>query len=372
MSRGEFLGVVCSIFNEVVAVAGSHGKTTTTAMIAHILIPTRQATLHLGGEDLTYGNFVYNGKDVFITEACEYRRNIEHIIPDTGIVTNVELDHTDCFKNLDDMKRTFTCFISKAKRNLILWEDVEIDVNNKQANLVKVGFGAFADIKAFKIKETKTGYVFHLRNRENYIGRFILNVCGDYNLKNVLCAVATCLQMGVSYQDTYKGLKTFTGVKRRNEFIGSVRNVPIISDYAHHPTQVLSSIKNIKAKYKKVLCIFQPHTYSRTKGLMKEFSSCFSGVNELVIFKTYPAREKKDNLGSEKALYKKVRGVKVNHLALSNKILFEILDSDIEKFKAVLVLGAGDIHEIAKKYVKQRKSLDESCSTVYNYNARKN
>ncbi len=358
ISRGDFLEQVCHLFDKVVAVSGSHGKTTTTAMIAHILLQKQRATMHLGGEDITYGNFVGKGNEFFVTEACEYKKNVEKIASHTSVITSVELDHTDCYKNIREITETFECFVAKSSHNVILYDDVKISIKNKYINVIKVGFKTDSDVFCFGVRELKTGYSFHIKNGNQYVGKFILNVDGFYNLKNALCAIATCLQLDVPYVEIYDGLKSFVGVKRRNERLGKLYEKPVIADYAHHPTEISSSIESMNKKYGKVLCVFQPHTYSRTVGLMKEFSKCFEKTNRLIIFKTYPAREVEDVRGNETALYKNIVGVKRKFLTIDKKRLYKNLREQIKFCDVVLVLGAGDIYEIMKKYVKHKKSLD--------------
>lgn len=350
MARGNFLEQVCQQFDKVVAIAGSHGKTTTSAMLAHIILSAYPSTLHLGGEDCKYGNFCSTGKEYFITEACEYKKNIEKITSDVAVVTSLDLDHTDCYKDLEDMKHSFERFVNQARRTIILWENVFLDIHNKHADLVRVGFGADCEVFCFGLKKTEDGYTFHIRNGRQYVGKFVLNVHGEYNVKNALCAIAACLQYDIPFNIIYDGLKSFSGVKRRDEKIGDINGVPVIADYAHHPTEITQSIRGIKERFNKVLCVFQPHTYSRTIGLMEEFSQCFAGVDNLIIYKTYPAREKEDASGNETALFKKVK-LKNKLLALNRKDLIVLLEENVSDNDVVLILGAGDLYDIIKGYL---------------------
>ena len=354
MARGAFLEQVCQQFDKVIAVAGSHGKTTTSAMLAHIILSAYPSTLHLGGEDSTYGNFCSTGKEYFITEACEYKKNIEKITSDIAVVTSLDLDHTDCYKNLEDMKYSFEKFVNKAQKTIILWENVFLDIQNKHVELVRVGFGADCEVFCFGLKKTSNGYTFHVRNGRQYVGKFVLNVHGEYNVKNALCAIAVCLQYDIPFNIIYDGLKSFSGVKRRDEKIGEINGVSVIADYAHHPTEIVQSIRGIKERFNKVLCVFQPHTYSRTIGLMEEFSQCFSGVNNLIIYRTYPAREKEDVRGNETALFRKVK-LKNKQLALNRKDLMILLEENIVNADVALILGAGDIYDIIKEYLHNKQ-----------------
>ena len=184
------------------------------------------------------------------------------------------------------------------------------------------------------------------------LSKFHLPLFGLHNVYNATLAIATTYIMGCSVDSIYMALATFLGVKRRYEYIGNILDTPVILDYAHHPTEIASSISGIKEHYKNVLCVFQPHTFSRTKTLLKEFQSCFILAKHLVIYKTYKAREKAVVGGLAKDLFVAVKNQRKTYVS-SIKTLKDYINSlDLGEFDVILVLGAGDIDKVFRKIVK--------------------
>lgn len=357
IERAVFLHQATEFFDKTIAVSGTHGKTTTTAMFGNILIPNYPATMHVGGEDCNYGNFFYNGKEFFITEACEYKHNLEKICPHTTVITNVEWDHVDCFESLSDVNKSFEKLLLNTSHNVVLFEDVNLDDIPTNKNIVRVGFSEENDVVGYNIRYRGGKTVFSVKQNGLYVGEYKLNSFGQHNVKNALCAIATCLALEVPHNHIYDGLAQFKGVKRRQEFLGEYRGIPVFADYAHHPTEIKNSIESF-SKFGKIFCIFQPHTYSRTRAFLSEFSTCFNRVKKVVIFKTYSAREVYDVNGSELRLYEVIKKRKNKYLAHTQKELFEIMEKHLSDEKVMIILGAGNVYEIVKKWLKNKKSLD--------------
>lgn len=346
MERSEFLGMICKNYKNVIAVAGTHGKTTTTAMIAEIFMLAKlNPTIHIGGEVVNLNsNFVVGGNEYFITEACEYKKSFEHINSSVAVITNIECDHMDCYKSYNDLCDSFIKFANQSK-NLIVFNSnpIKEKVQTKHVQIVNFEFG----LQAKNIKILQNEISFDVFEFGLYLANFKLSVFGEYNVDNALLAIGVARHFNVCVATIYDALKNFKGVKRRNEKLGKINGISVYADYCHHPTEIKKSINAFKGKFNKILCVFQPHTYSRTKMLIKDFDQCFKGVNKLIIFKTYPAREPYDFDGCETALFKKIKN-KNKILALSESELLKNIVDFAHNYDAIIVLGAGDIYDIVK------------------------
>lgn len=353
MERSEFLGNICKLYSKVIAIAGTHGKTTTTAMLSNIFkYAGLNPTVHLGGISNNFDtNVVIGGNIFFITEACEYRNSFRFIDSDTCVITSTDPDHLDSYDSISDLKMAYNNFAKKSN-NVVLGCGVK-DVHRK-GNVIRVSTGEKGDIVASNIKCDKFGnYSFDAWNRGKYLTNFKLNTVGKFNVENALCAIAVALEYDINISTIYDALLDYTGVKRRNEQITTISNVPIICDYAHHPTEIYNTILGYKEIYKNILCVFQPHTYTRTKNFMNHFKTCFKGVKQLIIYKTYPAREKKIEGGDAIDLFKNVKIPNDFKYYVDNQYsLKKLVLENIEKVDCVLILGAGNIYNIAKNVFK--------------------
>lgn len=346
LSRVELLNIVCSDFDNVISIAGSHGKTTATAMIAHIFKTAKaEFTAHIGGEDTELGNFYYKGNSYFITEACEYKKNLLHINSDVALLLNCDKDHLECYSSEDELLNTFERYCKNAKKCIINEDEKRLKLDNA------ITFGLDkADFKAYDIKQTKESYSFSVSEYGKFLCKIKLKTVGFHNIYNALGAIAVARTFGLDPLSITSGLANFKSVKRRFEKIGLKRGVNFICDYAHHPKEIEAVVNTARKITKnKLFVVFQPHTYSRTKLLKKEFISVLQNIENLVIFKTFPAREYFDVEGSALAL----------HEDLSNSIYAESLNEisayltvNISKGDTVLFLGAGDIYYLAIQLVK--------------------
>ena len=358
IERSELLYLVSKDYKNVIAISGTHGKTTTTAMIAYIfMVAGLNPTIHLGGEfDFINGNIHCGDKKYFITEACEFRDSFLTLKPKFSVVNNIEEEHLDYFKNFQNEKYSFKKFVNQTKQASFVNEKCV----NYIGNCEKVKTFGYKENNIYYIKDVKQGddlkYTFDFYKKGTFIGNFKLNIFGKHNLENAMVAIAVCLENKIDYKFIYLGLKTFNNVHRRFEYVGNFGSCPVVQDYAHHPTEIFNTIKTAKEVFKrKIICVFQPHTYSRTKLLIENFTKCFNGLDSLYLLKTYSAREKFDYLGSadylkEKILQTKptfaVRGVFDKKQILSKLIKNHPCDS------VILFLGAGDIEQVCKKLLK--------------------
>lgn len=353
MERSEFLGVFSRMYERSIVVSGTHGKTTTTAMLGDIFIKAGlHPSIHLGGESVAFGNSVIGNFGVFLTEGCEYRNSIKYLSPTTSVITAIELDHTDYYQDLQEVEDAFLNLANNTTENVVVFDNIEFAKKiTAKVNVINVGFGQDFDVRGLNLQLLDNGcYSFDVYYN-GYVGTFRSNVVGLYNAQNMLCAVAVALLYDIDVSTIYNSCRNFLGVRRRFEKVGVVRDVPIICDYAHHPTEIKNSINTATSIYGRITVIFQPHTYSRTIGLKKAFVKCFSLASNLAIFKTYPAREKYIAGGSAKELFNSICH---NHKVYidNRKALKEYLcEADLNN--CVLVLGAGDIYEIVKKIIKK-------------------
>ncbi|PWM74574.1 MAG: UDP-N-acetylmuramate--L-alanine ligase [Bacillota bacterium] len=348
LKRAEFLRCVEQAHRLSVAVSGCHGKTTTTAMLAHMyLCANKSATCMIGGEDLTLGNFTY-GEDVFLTEACEYKRNFLYLTPDVAVVLNIDNDHLDCYKNMDELIAAYREFAGNGIA--VVNADDENAMRAAGQNSVSFGIKNPAMYGAENIKkDAHNRYSFTFTEYGMKKERVNLNVAGLHNVYNALAAVAAARNSGLTAAEAARGAEHFKGVKRRNEVIGEIAGVKIVADYAHHPKEIAGALSAAK----KPLVVFQPHTYSRTRLLMEDFCAALEGFS-VVVYPTYAAREQYDFAGSAYALCSalKERGADAAYAENVGRLMAKIEERAAD-FSEIYLLGAGDLYDEVTKRLKK-------------------
>ncbi len=344
-SRAEILGEISKQFEQVIAVAGSHGKTTTTAMIYSCLkIAGKEPTLHIGGEliDNDFG-LVIGDKKYFICEACEYCDSFLKLSPTIGVVLNIEPEHLDYFKTFNNEISSFNIFANQCT-SLIAFDNELLKANNI------LTFGKHnSNISAKNIEFIDGKYEYDCFINQKFSMHIRVGAEGEYNIINSLAVIGVCKAINISNEYIQQGIQNYQGVKRRYEVISSCPY--IVHDYAHHPTEIKNTIKTfLKHTNNKVVVVFQPHTYSRTKTLFDSFIQCFTGVNEVIFVKTYSAREKYDKSASSYFLYKtyKKTGKSCSYFANFNIGIKKIIKKIKDNY-SILILGAGDIVDVAYK-----------------------
>lgn len=332
VSRGEILGQISKNFKKVIAVAGSHGKTTTTAMIYEVLkCAGFSPTLHLGGYRIEDGkNYEIGKNDFFVTEACEYCDNFLFLNPDIGVVTNIEKEHMDFFKTFERQVCSFEKFKKQCK----------IVIDSKREFCAK------------NVCHKENGCLsFDLYNEKNFVMNVNMHVCQDINTENAIYAYLVTKKLGIDDKTIKIGLERFIGVKSRFEKVVSEHFETVICDYAHHPTEILKTIETASKIYgaREIITIFQPHTFSRTKILCDEFVETLSMAKNLILFKTYSAREKKKDGMSAFDLSKKLNqiGVKTNYFATTDALIKFSQKKD--RKTVVLIVGAGNLPSLLNK-----------------------
>lgn len=348
-SRGEFLETVSKSFQNVIAVSGSHGKTTCTSMCAHVLkYLNLPFTAHIGGEDSLFGNFYTTGNEYLITEACEYKKNLLKLKPTSSVVLNIDQDHMECYGCEEELLKTFQAFVKNSKTAFVCADDERC---LRLGDFPNFGIkNSLADYRATDIRSNGEKYSFVVEEYGKKLCRIKLNCVGRCNIYNGLAAFALMRSYGINEREIAKGLEEFRAVKRRFEKIGEFSGVNFICDYAHHPNEIRSTLSTAKAIRKgELYVVFQPHTYSRTKFLLKEFINVLSPVKNLMIYKTYSAREKFDPMGSAETLANTIGSL----YAESPFVLKTWMKSTVKEGDTVLFLGAGDIYYVAQYLLKE-------------------
>lgn len=353
IKRSAFLGGILQGYKRSIAVSGSHGKTTATAMLWEIFERAgKNPAVFLGGNYGVRGNFREGDGDFAIAEACEYKKNFLDIKPYVAVILNIDNDHLDSFGSFD---REISAFGEFAEGRIsVVNAD---DANCEKISLVSVTFGIInpAMFSARKIKRGGRGYNFDLYAYGRKQGRINLKTAGRHNVYNALAAAAAAQISGISFEAVKKGLESFCGVNRRNEYVGEIKGKAAYADYAHHPSELAAVLSSYIESGIKPAVIFQPHTYSRTRILMDDFVFALKESEPCVIYKTFPAREEYDAAGDGVALAEKINasGGKAVYAA-DEKTLYGMLG----KFKnadCFLFLGAGNIYETALSFAKQKK-----------------
>ena len=349
-SRADLLEIVCKSFTNVIAVAGSHGKTTCTSICAHILKSCAMPfTAHIGGEDSYFSNFYSSGNEYLITEACEYKKNLLKVPSTVSVLLNIDKDHMECYQNEEDLQNSFYQFCAKAQTAFVCADDERCKSFEKFAS-----FGikdSLADYRATQIRANGERYSFTVEEYGKALCRVKLQAVGYCNIYNSLAAFAAMRSFGFHEREIVRGIENFSAVKRRFEKIGNYHGASFICDYAHHPKEISSTIATAKRICKgELYVVFQPHTYSRTKLLMREFMEVLLPVQNLVLYKTYPAREKYDQSGSAETLSNALG----NCLYAENVYVLKTwLKKTVRESDIVLFLGAGDIYYAAQYLLKE-------------------
>ena len=375
LTRAELLGQLMKNYRLPVAVSGTHGKTTTTSMLSEILLAAKtDPTLSIGGILPSIGGNVRVGGDrYFVAEACEYTNSFLHMFPRIGIILNIEEDHLDFFKDLDDIRRSFRRFAQLLPQDgaLIINADIEnipaltegltcdiitfrgaADPAQAPSSAAETASGSSAaDYRASDIQFDEWGHpAFTLHGPAGYDGptRIRLHVPGLHNVGNALAAAAAADRMGIGRDEIAAGLAAFSGTDRRFQYKGVRDGFTIIDDYAHHPTEIEATLRAARAcPHDRIICVFQPHTYSRTKSLLDGFARALCHADIVILADIYAARET-DTLGvSSQTLQEEIH--RLGHECLYFSSFEEIekyLLANCRKNDLVITMGAGNVDQI--------------------------
>lgn len=341
---GELASQYCSI-----AVTGSHGKTTTTGLLSHVLKAIRP-TSYLIGDGTGFG---HEDAEYFVLEACEYRRHFMAYHTDYAIITNVDFDHPDYYTDIDDVFSAFKDFAKQTKKAVVVCgQDKYLKQLNDMDNVWYYGFDTTNDVVASNIFKDETGSTFDVTIKGEHYGKFHLPAYGDHNILNALAVITICYLEQCQAHEVAIAMSTFGGVKRRFSE-KKVGKMTIIDDYAHHPSEIAATLDAVNQKYpnKQVIAAFQPHTFTRTIALLDEFASVLSKADQVYLFDIFAsAREEKGDISIQDLAAK----IKTNVAVLDVNDLSPLLNYD----DAVIVfMGAGNIDKIGQKYVELLSQL---------------
>ena len=358
LTRAELLGQMMKQYKTSIAISGTHGKTTTTAMISDILLEENaDPTLSIGGILKSIGgNYRVGGSDYFVTEACEYTNSFLSFFPKIGIILNVQEDHLDFFKDLSDIRNSFHAFAKLLPSDGCLMignaiENYEELTKDISCPVITFGMDESADYYPSDISYDALGNPsFICHGPDQFTLPITLGVPGDHNISNALSAIALAHRLGLAHESIRAALSRFQGTKRRFEYKGKIGGVTIIDDYAHHPEEIKATLA-AAAHYphERLWCIFQPHTYSRTKSFLTDFAQALSTAQHVVLADIYAARET-DTLGiSSYDLQKEI-------LSLGGDCHYFSSFDEIENFllenctanDLLITMGAGDVHKIGE------------------------
>lgn len=353
LERAELLGQIMQKYKFPLAVAGTHGKTTTTSMLSLILMNADlDPTVLVGGElPQIGGNLRLGNNSYLVFEACEYVESFLHFNPFLSIITNIEEDHLDYFKDINHIISSFAKFIKLTDKNgfVILPRDDEnaMSISREvECNLITYGIKSTdADFTATNIKLKNNGcYKFDVLYQGEKFVSLSLNVTGMHNVSNAVAATAAAVQLGIDKEAIKTGLEEFTGTKRRFEKLGELCGATIVDDYAHHPTEIEATLKSAKnTNANQVWCIFQPHTYSRTKAFLKDFAHALSFADKVIITDVYPAREKYDG-----TIHSCDLAIEIDNSVYMNdfKAIERYVKANIQENDLVITMGAGNVFKI--------------------------
>ena len=361
IKRAEMLGELIAVKPTSIAIGGTHGKTSTTSMVGSVLTEAKmEPTLVVGGhvKNIESGSMLGRG-EIIIVEADEFDRSFLALKPTIGIITNIELEHTDCYEDLEDLQNAFLQFCQSVPfyGEVILCADspaVQEILPKIERPMTTYGRSRDAAYRAENLRFDENSSTYSVFRAEENLGEIQLNVPGEHNVLNSLAAVVLGLEMGLSFQMIQKGITSYKGVRRRFDIKGIHKDIMVVDDYAHHPTEVEATLNAAKAGWdRRIVAVFQPHLFTRTQAFFREFATALQIADLVVITDIYPAREKAIPGVTSKlifdACYPKM---KMNcHYVPDLDDLEEKLDEIIIPNDMIITLGAGSIWRYSESYM---------------------
>lgn len=346
MERSILLGALTRRYDNVIGVSGTHGKTSTTSMITQILYLNKfDPTAVIGGKlPLINSNGIAGNSEHMVCESCEFVDTFLELSPDIAVLLNIDNDHLDYFKTMDNLVLSFKKFVSMAKTVFLNGDDeLSVSAVSECKNKITFGFGENNDYYASEEKSSKYGFSFKVYKNGEFLVDIDLHVPGKHNIYNALAAISVCDYMGVSSQGIKYALEQFTGAGRRFEFLGEYNGFVLADDYAHHPTEIKATLSAAKSlNYNRVIAVFQPFTFSRTALLKDEFIEALSIADKVILTPIMGSREQN------------TYGIKSEHLAekLSDCTVVDTFDDVADlviktagEGDLVISMGGGDIYK---------------------------
>jgi len=366
ISRGALLTHLINR-KEAIIVAGTHGKTTTTSLISSVLSRAGEdLTMFIGGEVNDFGSNSKLGNSIYtVAESDESDGSFLLLSPKISILTSLEDDHLDYYGSEDKLVQAFTQFIMRLKPGgtLIINRDDSrlnkvlrnISLSSSQ-KLITYGINPLADLSAGKIKLEQLSSFYEVNYHKENMGSINLSLPGKYNIYNSLASIAVGLNLGIEWKKIREALSLFSGVKRRFEVIGEKSGILVIDDYAHHPTEIKVTLEAAARLKRRIIAIFQPHRYSRTRMLLSKFATAFHKADILLLTEIYPAGENPIPGIDGRLLFKKVKKKrnKETYYFPTFQEIIDFLKGECQKGDLILTLGAGDINEVGKNFLESK------------------
>ncbi len=368
IERADFLGKITKAFKDTICISGTHGKTTTTSMVSMCFIeackdPSIQVGATLKAID---GNYRIGNSEHFIIEACEYVESFLKFSPKAEIILNIDNDHLDYFKNIENINRAFIKYVGLLPDEGILVVNIDNSYCaelHKYTNAKVVTYGIEnekANFIARNITFNKNGFpCFDVYYNNNFYASFELSIPGPHNVLNALACIALCHNYGIEKEDMKSALKKYTGAHRRFEYVGNHKGASIYDDYGHHPTEVKAVAIALKKKeYNHSWVVFQPHTYSRAKEFLNEFAEALTYFDNIIITDIYAARETNTYGISSQDIVDKIKEQGRNAIYIAEfEDVVKYLNEKIEKDDIILTLGAGTVTNIGPMIIKNNEQL---------------
>lgn len=343
LDRAEAVGEIAKKFKCVIAVAGTHGKSTTSTLIYEILREAgKSVSCHIGAD--VFAPRFEIGDDFLVVEACEYNKSFLSLHPNISVVTNVEAEHMDSYKTLFNLRLAFKTFLNRAQIRFVFKEKSTSFLRGSKVKFVENLMDCQKNLEKTAKNDKFSGFLAKLKPK----------LKGEYNLKNISLAVAVCRFLGIDEKSILKVVNSFAGLPRRYDFIGTSLGRKVYIDYAHHPTEVKAFVGAFLSENRQAQIVFQPHTYSRTKMLLKEFLDVLKNVENLIIYKEYPAREKPSAGMSAHELYLALKPLNETVKFCAN---FKSVVENLLPNTPIAFVGAGDINLLAHKLVEKNLSF---------------
>jgi UDP-N-acetylmuramate--alanine ligase len=360
-ARAELLGDLMAEAKRGIAIAGSHGKTTTTAMVGVMLdLAGCEPTVLVGGElEAIHGNVKVGNGQFLVAEACEYFGNFLSLQPHIGVILNIDADHLDYFQNLEQIKQTFRQFadLIPPEGALVACADdgnVRDILPGLACSVITYGLEPGMVWQAREVKLRKGGSQFTVMHQGKDVGTVELNVPGLHNVQNALAAIAVGDLLQLPIAVATRNLTAYQGTHRRFDYQGNYHGADIYDDYAHHPSEIKATLAAAQTYGpKRVICVFQPHTYTRTKALMQEFSQAFALADQVIITDIYAAREKDTYGVNSKQLAEQMQATHPHskHIGALAEAA-DYLRGELKPGDLLITMGAGDVYRIAQMLVK--------------------
>ena len=361
LERSQMLGLVVDKYKDSIAVSGTHGKTSTTAMITQILMGCKKDPSAIIGGKLPFigGNSIVGKSEIMVCEACEYVNTFLQLHPAISVISNVEADHLDFFKDLDDIKNSFNKFAKQTTKLLVINGDDENSVDctaDVQLDKLFYGFNSINDYYAENYScDGGVKQSFDLMHNGECLTRIKLTVPGKHNVMNALAAITVAIYLGAEPQDIAQSIEKFTGVHRRFEVLGEVNGITVADDFAHHPTELTVTLNSAMAMgFNKVWAVFQPHTFSRTFMLLDDFAKALSIPDEVIISEILPVRETNTYNIYAEDLCAKVDG-SVYRQTFDQ--ITEYVCSKVQPGDLILTMGGGNVYMCANQIYAKLKEI---------------